>query len=425
MFTFDEQIFQGSLPIKYVYEKGDLNQDHLIVVFSGFNVPKNKAKEEIKHTYNYIRTLRNLDCHKLFILDDYGPRGSYYLGNKEENGVEESIEMLIATISKKNGITKKNIITAGSSKGGSAALYYGLKYGFGKIVIGAPQTKISDYVESFATETFHYMLGETPSTEERENLNSIISKQVRPNVPSEIRLLTSENDIQYKKHIIPFVGLLEENDVHYHVEVNNDIQSHGEIAEHFPKYLTLNMLDIMHDVKIEDISVAQVSVSKWNIKVDSNIKRLMNFEQKLIVKANDKPVYNQGFHGECEIDLSEIGFKDTAVLEVAYTLTINGKTIVTLPIKKQFVSDGFMLMGTDFEIIDGSIHFEILIEDSPQLEYAFYIRRNNNVIEKIMYQKSRKIVYPLETTGNYQVHYFIRPKKGEKYSDRSKIIKHN
>lgn len=38
-----------------------------------------------------------------------------------------------------------NVITVGSSKGGYAALYYALKYGFGHAIAGGPQVKLGDF----------------------------------------------------------------------------------------------------------------------------------------------------------------------------------------------------------------------------------------------------------------------------------------
>ena len=54
--------------IKYVFENH--SSDVLIVVFSGFS--------EFP-VYNYIRTLKSFKYDKLFLLDDFAYRGSYYM----------------------------------------------------------------------------------------------------------------------------------------------------------------------------------------------------------------------------------------------------------------------------------------------------------------------------------------------------------
>ncbi|MDK8210807.1 hypothetical protein QP741_24980, partial [Bacillus subtilis] len=49
-------------------------------------------------------------------------------------------------IMSKHGFTHKNVMTVGSSKGGYAALYYGIKYHFGQVIAGAPQSKLGDFL---------------------------------------------------------------------------------------------------------------------------------------------------------------------------------------------------------------------------------------------------------------------------------------
>ncbi|MBM7585756.1 hypothetical protein JOC86_002298 [Bacillus pakistanensis] len=422
MFKFDEKVFKGDLPINYVFESGNVNQDHLIVVFSGFNIPKTKAKENMKHTYNYIRTLRNIDCNKLFILDNYGPRGSYYIGNKETIGLEKSINELIEYILQENGIARENVITAGSSKGGSAALYYGLKYNYGHIVAGAPQTRIADYIKAFAEETFEYMVGKSPTEKEIESLNQLLFRQLHSGVGNDLRILTSENDIQYKKHIVPLIEQLNEHEIEFNLKIDNNIQSHGQIAEHFPSYLITNILDIIDGIKIKELKTIQVDSTKWRIGIEYENSLPSNYRQKLIVKDQNVNVSESEIKDVYEFDLRSLDFNGTAILDVMFVLERNQDGILNLPLTKQFVSNGSILKGTEFSINNNTINFSIDIEESTNLEYAFYVRRNNKVIDKIMYQKSRELKYPINEPGKYQIHYFIRPKNGEKYSDRSKVI---
>ena len=55
--------------VKYLHIRK--NSNDLLVLFSGFN-PNNKR------SYNYIRSLKGLPCDKLYILDSWGYKGSYY-----------------------------------------------------------------------------------------------------------------------------------------------------------------------------------------------------------------------------------------------------------------------------------------------------------------------------------------------------------
>lgn len=94
-----EKIFQSLKPIKYVFQQSKKHPNFLIVVFSAFS-PKGSPP-----VYNYIRTLEALDVNKLFILDDHGERGCYYLGENRVFEVESSVVSLITFIANQLNIT--------------------------------------------------------------------------------------------------------------------------------------------------------------------------------------------------------------------------------------------------------------------------------------------------------------------------------
>ena len=64
--------------------------------------------------------------------------------------IETSVVSLISNIMHENNILFKNVISVGSSKGGTAALYYGMKYNYGNIIVGAPQYKIGTYLSDLS-----------------------------------------------------------------------------------------------------------------------------------------------------------------------------------------------------------------------------------------------------------------------------------
>lgn len=134
--------------IKFLFYKSD-KSDKLIVVFSAFSDIGKPPR------YNYIETLTTIDANKLFILDDYGYKksGSYYLG---ENGVfflPPKICRLIKQMKQKTKAT--TVFTLGSSKGGTAAIYYGILASAEYILAGAPQFFLGDYLD---TEKHHPIL---------------------------------------------------------------------------------------------------------------------------------------------------------------------------------------------------------------------------------------------------------------------------
>lgn len=123
--------------IKYMFDKND--SDVLIVIFSAC------TRKGLKARYNYYRTLKKINVNKLFILDDFGTdkRETYYLGKNGNNDIPNGVNKLIDKIQKENYIS--NSIFVGSSKGGTAALYFGMQRDT-TIIIGAPAYKLGNYM---------------------------------------------------------------------------------------------------------------------------------------------------------------------------------------------------------------------------------------------------------------------------------------
>lgn len=232
----DEKTFLGSRKIKYLYKESQSESKYLLVVFSGFPSTGNPP------VYNYVRTLEEIDCHKLFILDNHNYTHSsgatYYLGLNGDHSVEMSVVALITKIANENSILHSNIICIGSSKGGFASLYFGIKYGLGYVVSGGAQIKLGEYLAHQPYETKYIISFITGSFNEgREYLNKllfdvIISAKKFP----QLFIHVGRGDHHYKGHIIPFIDKLEEIGAPYELDVG-DYQEHAQLGEFFPDYM--------------------------------------------------------------------------------------------------------------------------------------------------------------------------------------------
>ena len=231
----NEKIHPSLNPIRYCFNKAKIrNKDKLLIVFSAFSQDKPK--------YNYMNILSYIDCNKLFILDDYGEKGSYYLGLNGELDIETSTMSLISKIMKENNIEFNNVISIGSSKGGSAALYYGLKYNYGNIIVGSPQYKIGSYLSDLSIKTYAREIFGDISLKNRIKYDNLI--RLVSNSNSNIFLLTSEGDNQYSKVLKEFENVSDELNIKLHI-TKCDIEHHKEIAKVFPKFLIDNLSKIL------------------------------------------------------------------------------------------------------------------------------------------------------------------------------------
>jgi hypothetical protein len=204
-----EAVFaEGQHAVRYVLQRGAAGSRHLCVVFAGM-------RREPKYTY--VRTLAPVRAHRLFVLDDYGPHlpefgypGCYYLGRDREFSFEASVSALLNKVGSDLGVAGVDRIACGSSKGGWAALYYGFKYGFGHVVVGAPQTRL------------------------------LSSTHARPRV----HLHVGERERHREQHVEPLLAVLETMGVCYSVDLG-DYDTHQQLRDYFPPYLLRTVGEIV------------------------------------------------------------------------------------------------------------------------------------------------------------------------------------
>lgn len=223
--------------IKYLlYPNSD--SEKLIVVFQAINT---------KQSYNYIKTLKEFNINKLFIKDDYGldelTKSSYYLGVKKDLSIAEYTQKLINEVVQKLNIKDENVIFAGSSKGGYAALYHGYTFGSGTILPGGPQIMLGDYLyqenpASIRYEIFKSIVGDfTQDNKEWANslLYNVLKNTSAPYPTTKVHIGLKE------PHYVEHVAFLEKwvNELQIpNVEIaGEDYTTHEELAEYYPIFL--------------------------------------------------------------------------------------------------------------------------------------------------------------------------------------------
>lgn len=297
-------------------------KNQLIICFTSITTP-------YKFVYNYINSLANIKANKLFILDDFGDQGSYYLGRNRNHSIETTVVSLIQYMMAKHQIPHKNVTAIGSSKGGFAALYYGIKYFFGHIVAGAPQSMLGNYLirqanhQNIAT----YMAG---GTEEGDcyYLNHVLFRLFdQPNEVSPcIHLYVGTADPHYKNHVLPLYEQLQEKHYDVTLDVEEDI-THEGLKTYFPYYLKKTISGILN-IPFDEVMgpiIKKLTISQSN--------------QKMIVHCD-----------------------------------ATGK----------------------------------------ELEYAFYVHKDGQVLEKFFYTESPDFEYTLIEPGSYLCRVFVRDSKMQK-----------
>lgn len=216
--------------IKYIFEKNK-DSNELIIVFSACTRPGVNAR------YNYIKTLKNVKVNKLFILDDFGidKRGGYYLGKYPDFELEKTIKEFIDVKIEKNKY--KKLFFIGSSKGGYAALNFGLLYEKANIIVGAPQYFLGKFLFAPANEITRKSMN-IRTIEEKRLIDERLEKRIvnNKNKNQKIYLHYSSKEHTYDDHIFDLIRVLKDNN-YYLVEEVGEYTNHGDVSYFYPKFL--------------------------------------------------------------------------------------------------------------------------------------------------------------------------------------------
>lgn len=194
-------IAKNGTKVIYKHKKRKYDFNHVIFVFSGFLNAK-------PGNYDFANALNDCPCDVVWICDNFEEMYTYYLcigmDFKVENAVTEFIHHMLGELN----LNINQATTTGFSKGGSAALYYGLKLNFPNIVTTVPQLHIGSYVHNYWKDVAKHMLGENYNTTNVTHLDKMLPRLLKQDskLDRNIYLLTSESDKQYKPEIEPYLA---------------------------------------------------------------------------------------------------------------------------------------------------------------------------------------------------------------------------
>lgn len=189
--------------------------------------------------YNYVRTLKTCKVNRLFIKDDFGPRhlGDYYLGENGTFSVENDVfELINHYISK---LKPKSLVFIGSSKGGYAALNFGICFPFSNIVIASPQYYLGSYLENDKWRlTLQEILGTRITTENKKLLDLRLKNKISTykNRSQTVYIHYSTEEHTYVEHIKDLISDLHAANITIYENIEN-YKNHGELKYYFPKFL--------------------------------------------------------------------------------------------------------------------------------------------------------------------------------------------
>ena len=191
--------YAGEKPVNYLFEEPEGGTDELLVVFTAIHQPWD-------FTYNYRTSLAGSSAAKLFILDDFGDQGAYYLASGRNLAEFRSVQGLLHSVMRQLGIGAGQVTTIGSSKGGSAAILHGVSLGAARVIAGAPQTRLGTFLTTPHPNILEYISGGT-SNDDIAWADTAIDRALASGVrTTSIEILVGRGDHHYARHVHPFAS---------------------------------------------------------------------------------------------------------------------------------------------------------------------------------------------------------------------------
>lgn len=195
----------------------------IVIIFSG-----------IGSDYNYRRSFKNSSWDQLYIKDSWADGVSY---NLYENGCNHP-EQLTSSFIEWFLMNHKYdyVVTFGSSKGGTSAIYYGLKYHVNEVYAGACQYHVGDYLGIYHEKSnsgyYEKVMGlDNPLG--IKILNSVFERQIEININSKtvVNLLYSKAEHTYEEHIVDLIKKLDECNIK-HNDYIEDFFEHSMVGNY-------------------------------------------------------------------------------------------------------------------------------------------------------------------------------------------------
>ncbi|MBR5774031.1 MAG: hypothetical protein IKY44_04180 [Clostridia bacterium] len=415
----NEHVYHGKRDINYLFEKGAKSSPFLLVAFQA--VPTVKDGKPVK-LYNYTKFLKDINVHRLFIEDTCGEFGCYYLCNNMNFDVEETVIELIESMMAKYKIKRENVIVFGSSKGGSAALYYGFKYGFGHIISGAPQTKIATYLNHCRPEMLQYIVGEDMAKENLTKIDSLLLKQIKPGSTTRLNLLTSEKDAQYKTHIVPLVKALNKAKLDATVVFEPGIEKHRDIATYFPAFLIHHIKRIINEVYRITTPSFEYNYNSFSL---TEAKHSAKINTKIQIVSNKGEIIEQ-------MDLASGDYFEFRTDEIMPYSAVHTVCLGSAPLYSTTLCDSIFDQGyfdyngysIRFSNSTKELEFKLDVEPKHPISFAFSLVKGKDPIVPTFHSTSASTKFKITDSGTYVVRFAIKVKgKGvlRKSADRFPI----
>lgn len=227
-FIVKEQVFEfEGVEVLYKERSSQRDRRSLLVVFSGITKDCNYEFEG--------RAAESIGSNILWIRDKFHGQHTYYICHEMNFNISRAVQALIEHQCKKLGISQNECVLFGMSKGGAAAIYTGIKYGYSNILATVPQLSIGSYIEETRPAILSHMTRSNRVSEDVAILDSLIVDTIISDAESNknIYVITSEQDNEFISQVDPFLPLFDKYDNFNVIKTESDIVTgHTEVTRY-------------------------------------------------------------------------------------------------------------------------------------------------------------------------------------------------
>lgn len=212
--SFDEKQFKAKngTAITYIEDpfpvENFLGESKILFVFQSLG--DEKSEDPVKrYPYTLLAGLKYLNCRKIYIKDDKGLVGDYYLGVDGKTNTKDAVSEFIREKISSYKILRENVNFLGFSKGAFAALMFSHEVGGRSAICAIPQFDLEKWIERYKPH-LSYIYPSKCSAEEKKMYATVLSRQIEGAIhaPDQIYIVTSRNDETFQDHIPPLLGAL-------------------------------------------------------------------------------------------------------------------------------------------------------------------------------------------------------------------------
>ncbi|MEC4572897.1 hypothetical protein [Streptomyces virginiae] len=313
----------GSVPVEYKFSHARGGNRHLVVVFANRHAPGGYGWADGQ--------LEDLRSNILWVRDTVDGGNTYHLCRGMDFSLEQSVAGLLSRVMNALALSPDQVTVFGTSEGGSAALFFGLKYGFRNIVAGTPQFRIGTRVRESNPEAAWVMMGE-PTDQHVHILDSVLPDLVGSgaNPSANIYVLTSPRDAQYQQQVEPFLGHFQgRENFNFVYNESPHITDAGKVTRHNLPAL-MGLLNLLVDGIAPRIGMVRNGFEQPK-RDTSAIDTYLTQTSQVRGDSFPKPVVHTPASGE-RVPANTVRFTGTAVGAVRVSFWEDGKYRGTAPV---------------------------------------------------------------------------------------------